>query len=193
MSEPATGSLLDAITAFESLAVDEHGEDERRALGLDIYHRAFQRGAWPPGPAAQRVLDWCIAFAQDEGLIDGDTMTSLLIKAIRADPSNISALTSYIREVADTSYAYTDDDLTRVAAGCQGDARVRMLLLGAIVEYLIEEYLPNPVYQRAIREPLAQAVELGADASAWAAARTFAAEAAPYRAIPEELFISYTG
>lgn len=184
VSREPLGALQSCLAAVP-FDLSEEEPDAVDEIRLVAWRRVCSE-AWPPeANDADAMLAHWLAFAEAEGLVDGDTYTFLATRALLAAPSAESALDTYLQYVASHDYAYTDATLADVALVAIGNAaKARLYLLSAIAEYWqVARYLPKPAFEVQLRTWLAAARDCGATANdygevvAWVEARTGRASA----------------
>ena len=111
------------------------------------------------------------------------------------DPDDDEALFEYLREVADTSYRYTDRSLADVANMASTAARARRLaLLDVIAEYMVVmPYLtpPRAPYVAAMERAVAGAIARGGDEAAFHEAHAWFTERISFADVPADIFVRY--
>ncbi len=183
--------------ACAALAADYHDDPEvitqHGELARDLYDAALEREEWSDPQVAGRAFRLCIDIANTLDLVDGDTLTYLLMRAIEQTPGDEALLLEYVRQVADTNYCSTSRSLGEVAREVADPALARRLAAAhTIVEYFcVRDYLPQPIYVDSLRRVFNHATGLGVDAAQWAATRAWACGAIGQADVPEDLFARF--
>jgi hypothetical protein len=193
-----SASLEDAAEALRAnrAAIEASDPDALARLEEALYARVRAQREWSDPARGSRALRYGLDIALERNLVDGDTVTSLLIRAIDLTPEDDALLIEYARESSDSNYRYTDRSLLDVARGVRDPARARTLAAThTIVEYfcLCHYLLPptNPVYVNAMRTAFAEAAPFGVDEEAWQATRRWFLGAVPFADVPPDLFVRY--
>jgi hypothetical protein len=193
-----SGPLEDAAEALRANreAIEASDPDALARLEEALYARVRAQREWSDPARGSRALRYGVDIALERNLVDADTVTSLLIRAIDLTPEDDGLLIEYFRDAANSNYRYTDRSLLDVARGVRDPARARTLAaMHTIVEYLCLGFylLPpaNLVYVSAVRTAFAEAARLGVDEDAWQATRRWLLGAVPFADVPPDLFARY--
>jgi hypothetical protein len=188
-SRLAVGDVEGAYATAEAIGVDTLGE-----LAAELFDAVQDRTRWDDAKLGSRALRAALERMLHENLIDGDTITSMLSRVLLLDPDDDQALFEYLREVADSSYRYTDRSLLTVADVASTVERARRLaLLDVIAEYMVVmPYLPQAPYVAAMQRAVAGAIAWDGDVDSFREAHAWFTRRLPHSQVPADIFARYT-